>query len=109
MYGRVKSVVLAASLVAFGSAVAQADEGGISFWLPGQFGSLAAAPAQPGWSAAAIYYHTKVNANGDVAASREFTVGRFSRTLNVNLNADLHAAADLALLNGTYVFATPVF
>jgi hypothetical protein len=23
---------------------AKADEGGVSFWLPGQFGSLAAAP-----------------------------------------------------------------
>ena len=30
--------------------VARADEGGVSFWLPGLFGSLAAAPATPGWS-----------------------------------------------------------
>jgi hypothetical protein len=108
MSGTVKFVVLAASLVAIGSAAARADEGGISFWLPGQFGSLAAAPAQPGWSAASIYYHTKVSAGGDVAAAREFTVGRFSRSLNVNLNATLDGRADLALLNGTYVFATPV-
>jgi hypothetical protein len=28
--------------------VATADEGGVSFWLPGFFGSLAAAPQQPG-------------------------------------------------------------
>jgi len=27
---------------------AKADEGGVSFWLPGFFGSLAAAPQQPG-------------------------------------------------------------
>ena len=27
---------------------AMADEGGVSFWLPGFFGSLAAAPQQPG-------------------------------------------------------------
>ena len=27
--------------------VATADEGGVSFWLPGFFGSLAAAPQQP--------------------------------------------------------------
>jgi hypothetical protein len=26
---------------------ARADEGGISFWVPGFFGSLAAAPQQP--------------------------------------------------------------
>ena len=30
----------------------KADEGGVSFWLPGFFGSLAAAPQQPGWSLA---------------------------------------------------------
>jgi hypothetical protein len=29
---------------------ARTDEGGVSFWLPGQFASLAAAPAEPGWS-----------------------------------------------------------
>ena len=38
-----------------------ANEGGVSFWLPGLFGSLAAVPQQPGWSAALIYYHTSVS------------------------------------------------
>ena len=27
-----------------------ADEGGVSFWLPGLFGSFAAAPGTPGWA-----------------------------------------------------------
>ncbi|WP_029081643.1 transporter [Bradyrhizobium sp. th.b2] len=36
---------------------ALADAGGLSFWLPGAFGSLAAAPAVPGWSYATIYLH----------------------------------------------------
>jgi hypothetical protein len=36
---------------------ALADAGGLSFWLPGTFGSLAAAPAVPGWSYASIYLH----------------------------------------------------
>lgn len=100
--------VLAVLLATFGGSAARADEGGVSFWLPGQFGSLAAVPAQPGWQGASIYYHTSVSAGGDVAAARQFQVGRFSPTLNVNLNADLNARADLALLNATYVFATPV-
>src|SRR3954470_10971978 len=91
------------------ASVARADEGGVSFWLPGQFGSLAAAPAQPGWSAAVTYYHTKVSAGGDVTAARELTVGRFSRTLNVDLSANVHARIDAAFLNATYVLATPVF
>jgi hypothetical protein len=32
-----------------------ADEGGVSFWLPGLFGSLAAVPGEPGPSYAMIY------------------------------------------------------
>ena len=35
----------------------QADEGGSSFWLPGQFGSFAANPVKPGWSLSLTYYH----------------------------------------------------
>ena len=27
---------------------ARADEGGVSFWLPGEFGSFAAVPGEPG-------------------------------------------------------------
>ena len=67
--------------------VALADEGGVSFWLPGMFGSLAATPQQPGWSLATIYYHTSVEAGGDVAASREITIGRIPVNLNANLDA----------------------
>lgn len=36
---------------------AHADEGGVSFWLPGQYGSLVAPPPSPGWSFASIYFH----------------------------------------------------
>jgi hypothetical protein len=85
-----------------------ADEGGVSFWLPGLFGSLAAAPQQPGWSFAAINYYTNVSASGAIAASREVTIGKLNPAVNVNLNVNLHAQADLVLLNPTYVFATPV-
>jgi hypothetical protein len=87
---------------------AKADENGISFWLPGLYGSLAAAPQQPGWSFAAIYYHTSVSAGGDVAAAREITLGGFPPTLNLNLNANVDAKVDLALLSPSYVFATPI-
>jgi hypothetical protein len=85
-----------------------ADEGGVSFWLPGLFGSLAAVPQQPGWSLAAIYYHTTVRAGADVALAREFSAGRIPANVTANLNASLHADADLLLVDPTYVFATPV-
>ena len=53
---------------------AMADEGGVSFWLPGLFGSLAAAPQQPGWSLTSVYYHTSVSAGAEVARAREFEI-----------------------------------
>jgi hypothetical protein len=90
------------------SQAAYADEGGVSFWLPGHFSSLAATPQVPGWSMAEVYYHTTVSAFGGVAAAREITIGRFAPNVNVSLNASLHAQADLLLLNPTYTFATPV-
>jgi len=88
--------------------IALADEGGVSFWLPGSFGSLAAVPQQPGWSAASIYYHTSVSAGGDVARAREIEIGRIPANLTATLNANLNANVDIGLLNATYVFATPV-
>ena len=37
---------------------ALADEGGVSFWLPGTYGSLAAVPGVPGWSFLTFNYAT---------------------------------------------------
>jgi hypothetical protein len=88
---------------------ALADEGGVSFWLPGLFGSLAAVPQQPGWALTVINYYDSVGASGGVAASREITIGRFNPTVNVNLNVNLSAKIDVGLINPSYVFATPVF
>ena len=98
------------ALLIFGSMfeAAYADESGVSYWLPGRFGSLAATPQVPGWSMAAVYYHTSVEASGAVAAARQIQIGRFAPTVNVNLNASLNAQADLILLNPTYTFGTPV-
>jgi hypothetical protein len=102
------ALATAASIVATPK-ISFADEGGVSFWLPGLFGSLAAAPQQPGWQFAAINYYTNVSASGTIAAAREVTIGKLNPTVNVNANVNLHAQADLVLLNPTYVFATPVF
>jgi hypothetical protein len=50
---------------------ARADEDGTSFWIPGFFGSLAAAPQQPGWSLTSILYNTNVSASGNAVVARE--------------------------------------
>lgn len=102
------AIALAAMLLAPLTEPVHADESGISFWLSGQSGSLAATPQVPGWSWAEVYYHANVAASGAVAAAREIQIGRFPATVNVNLNAGLNAQADLLLLNPTYTFATPV-
>jgi hypothetical protein len=84
--------------IAFAPGPASADQGGVSFWLPGTFGSLAAVPGTPGWTFGTIYYHTSV----DASASRSFNIGG-------GIAAGLDARVDLVMLNATYVFATPVF
>jgi len=85
-----------------------ADEGGVSFWLPGQFGSLAAVPQQPGWSLAMIYYHAHADAGGDVAFARQVTRGRIMANFAGNLDANLTADADLVLAAPSYVFSSPI-
>jgi hypothetical protein len=94
-------------VIAGASGDARADEDGVSFWIPGFFGSLAATPQQAGWSLAAINYYTDVSASGSAAVAREIRIGQFNPAINVSVNANVHAKVDLGLLIPTYVFATP--
>jgi hypothetical protein len=87
---------------------ALADEGGVSFWIPGLFGSLAATPQQPGWSLANIDYYTNVSAGGAVALAKEFQIRNLPLNIQAQINANVHATATLNLVIPTYVFATPV-
>lgn len=75
-----------------------ADEGGLSFWLPGQFGSLAAVPTAPGWSLAFVYYHAKASAGSGKP---------FPRGGRTTLGVD--AEADLLFAGPAYTFSEPVF
>jgi hypothetical protein len=80
------------------SSSALADEGAVSVWLPGQFGSLAAVPGEPGWSLPVVYYHASANAS----KGANFKVaGRITGGLDVH--------ADLMLIAPTYTFDTPVW
>jgi len=88
--------------------IAAADESGVSFWIPGFFGSLAAAPMQPGWTLQTNYYHTSVSAGADVARSLDIRIGRIPINLNANVSATVDARADLGWAMPLYTFATPV-
>src|SRR5215471_13304865 len=74
---------------------ARADEGGVSFWVPGFFGSLAATPQQAGFSLATIYYHTSVTGGGDVAFARQVSAGNLATNFTGSLNASIRADVDL--------------
>jgi hypothetical protein len=50
---------------------ARADEGGVPFWMSGQFASLAAVPAMPGWSLPVQGYFY----DGNASASKSFPRG----------------------------------
>src|SRR5262249_12698890 len=75
----------------------------------GFFGSLAAAPLQPGWSLTSFYYHTSVSAAADVARARELEIGRIPCNLTANVSASLDAIADLGVVMPHYTFATSDF
>jgi hypothetical protein len=104
------AALLAATTIALTSIPdrAHADEGGVGFWLPGLYGSLAAAPQVPGWALGIVNLYTPVSATGTVAAARQITINNIPANVSVSLNATLHANPDLVLVNPTYVFATPV-
>ena len=103
------TTVLTLGIASSISGPSHADETGVSFWLPGLFGSLAAVPQQPGWSLTVINYYDSVGASGAVAAEREIAIGKFSAAVNVNLSVSESSKVDLGLINPNYTFATPVF
>ncbi|MGO9848780.1 MAG: transporter [Methylocella sp.] len=100
---------LALAVVCSLPGVSRADEGGVSFWLPGLYGSLAAVPqAAPGWSFYTFNYYTNVSAGADVSAAREVQIGGSKAMVDLNLSATLHAQAELEWVQPNYAFATPV-
>src|SRR5271170_4803670 len=69
-----------------------ADEGGVSFWLPGTYGSLAAVPGVPGWSFSAFNYYGSVSAGG----SADFVKGG-------GIVAGLESRGDSVFVSPNYV------
>jgi len=80
---------------------ARADAGGVSFWLPGAFGSLAAAPVVPGWAYSTIYLHLQANAG----ATQNFVT---SNGVRGSVVTGLSATANALAVGITYTSPTPV-
>ena len=89
---------LSVAVSLLGAEYAAADEGGVSFWLPGQYSSFAAMPSNTGWSSETVYYHASASANAGVSFAR-----------GGGLQVGLSSPVDLVMFTPTYSFATPVF
>ncbi|HOM13257.1 MAG TPA: transporter [Rubrivivax sp.] len=70
---------------------ARADQGGVPFWMSGQFASLAAVPATPGWSLPVQGYYY----DGNASASKSFPRGD-------SVAAGLSSRMPLVLLQPSY-------
>jgi hypothetical protein len=92
---------LCATAALAASSPALADAGGVSFWLPGAFGSLAATPVVPGWAYSAIYLHLQANAG----AAQNFVTSNGARGSVVT---GLSATANALAIGITYTSPTPV-
>lgn len=88
----------AMALAMMSATPSRAGEGGLSFWLPGLFGSFAAAPGVPGWSFATLYYHSSV----DAGAGQSFPRGG-------QIDLGLQGRGNLVAFGPTYTLATPVW
>jgi hypothetical protein len=89
--------LLAALLCCF-PRTAAADEAGTSFWLPGQYGSFAAVPSEPGWSFETTYYH----ASAEAGSGTSFEHGGAIQT-------GMKSPSDFFMFTPTYAFKTPIF
>ena len=78
--------------------IAAADEGGVSFWLPGQYGSFAAAPSKPGWSFESTVYYASAAASAGASFAR-----------GGGLVGDIKSPIGFGLFTPTYTFADPVW
>jgi hypothetical protein len=101
-------VIGLAAMSLISSHAARADEGGVSFWIPGFYGSLAATPQVPGWQLATIFYNTSVSAGADVAFAKQVAPGHLNVNFTGNINASVNADFTAAMVIPQYVFATPI-
>jgi hypothetical protein len=79
------------------ASVATADEAGVGFWLPGQYGSYAAVPGKPGLSLETTFYHARASANAGASFER-----------GGQIEAGVKSPSDFVMLTPTYSFESQV-
>jgi hypothetical protein len=98
VHDHTRALLLGVALhISLAGASAIADEGGVSFWLPGQYASFAATPSALGWSFESTFYHAYAAASTSVGFHR-----------GGGLEAGLKSPIDNFMFTPTYTFSTPV-
>jgi hypothetical protein len=87
----------AIAIVALHGSSSRADEGGVSYRTPGQYGSFAAIAPSPGWSLPLVFY----NYGGSVGAQQPLTRGNL-------LTAGLRGSLDGLFIVPTYTRNTTI-
>lgn len=92
LIGGLVAVVLTSAVLLVSTKSARADEGGVAFWLSGQYASFAAVPQEPGWYLPTMGYYY----NGSASASKSFPRG-------TTISSGLDAQAGLMFIVPTFV------
>lgn len=87
-----RAITLATVVAATGAAPAFADQGGVSFWLPGVFSSMAAIAPTPGVTVPLTFYTYQ----GSAASDRDLPFGN-------SVAADLEASVYLGIISPMFV------
>src|SRR5450755_5058110 len=90
-------ISLTAVVLAATTSSAGADQGGVAFWFSGQFASLAAVPAAPGWSLVTSPYYY----NGSADRDKTFQIGE-------TVAAGIKSSAPLLLFQPGYAAETKI-
>jgi hypothetical protein len=96
---RSQALLLSASLALL-LPEARADEGGTSFWLPGQYASLAAVSPPPGWSTATTLYYYSGSAPASASSAQGAAVAPGIRSQSTQLSLSPIYAPETTVLGG---------
>ena len=97
---RSQALLLSASLALLLHPDARADEGGTSFWLPGQYASFAAVSPPPGWSIPTELYYYSGSAPDSASAAQGAAVAPGTRSQSWQLSLSPTYALETTVLGG---------
>jgi hypothetical protein len=99
------ALALTAALILVFVTRARADEGGVSFWQPGTYVSLAAIPNSPGWALSTTSFHGSAFAGASVSAARLVRIGAVNETQAADLAGESDNFTNIMTISPSYTFS----